>query len=154
MNKVELLAPAGDLERLKWAVLYGADAVYLGGENFSLRANAKNFTLDEIKEGVEYAHKNNVKVYVTVNIVFHEEDFEGLVDYLKKLEEYKVDAIIASDMFILDLLKDNNINIEFHLSTQASCLNKETLSSINFSKFSLVNKSEKSISSDKESTLI
>ena len=127
MNKVELLAPAGDLERLKWAVLYGADAVYLGGENFSLRANAKNFTLSEIKEGVEYAHKNNVKVYVTVNIVFHEEDFEGLVDYLKKLEEYKVDAIIASDLFILDLLKENKINLEFHLSTQSSCLNKEAV---------------------------
>ncbi len=127
MNKVELLAPAGDLERLKWAVLYGADAVYLGGENYSLRANAKNFTLDEIKEGVEYAHKNNVKVYVTVNIVFHEDDFEGLTHYLKKLEEYKVDAIIASDLFILDLLKDNNINLEFHLSTQSSCLNKEAV---------------------------
>ena len=127
MNKVELLAPAGDLERLKWAVLYGADAVYLGGENFSLRANAKNFTLDEIKEGVKYAHDNNVKVYVTVNILFHEEDFPGLIEYLRKLEEYKVDAIISSDMFILDLLKDNNINLEFHLSTQSSCINKETV---------------------------
>ena len=127
MNKVELLAPAGDLERLKWAVLYGADAVYLGGENFSLRANAKNFTLDEIKEGVKYAHDNNVKVYVTVNILFHEEDFSGLIEYLRKLEEYKVDAIISSDMFILDLLKDNNINLEFHLSTQSSCINKETV---------------------------
>ena len=130
MNKVELLAPAGDLERLKWAVLYGADAVYLGGENFSLRANAKNFTLSEIKEGVEYAHKNNVKVYVTVNIVFHEEDFEGLVDYLKKLEEYKVDAIIASDLFILDLLKENKINLEFHLSTKVLVLIKKLLSSL------------------------
>lgn len=126
MNKVELLAPAGDLERLKWACLYGADAIYLGGQKFSLRANATNFSLEEIKEGVIYAHNHNVKVYVTVNIVFHEDDFEGLVDYLKKLEEYNVDAIIASDMFILDLLKENNINLEFHLSTQASCLNKET----------------------------
>ena len=81
MNKIELLAPAGDLEKLKWAIFYGADAVYIGGKNFSLRANATNFTLDEIKEGVEYAHKNNAKVYVTVNIVFHEEDFDGLVEY-------------------------------------------------------------------------
>ena len=125
MNKIELLAPAGDLEKLKWAIFYGADAVYIGGKNFSLRANATNFTLDEIKEGVEYAHKNNAKVYVTVNIVFHEEDFDGLIEYLKDLEKIKVDAIIASDIFILDLLKENNINLEFHLSTQACTLNSE-----------------------------
>ena len=128
MNKIELLAPAGDLERLKWAFRYGADAVYLGGEKFSLRSMAKNFTLDEIKEGVEFAHNLNKKVYVTVNIVFHEDDIEDLISYLKKLEEYHVDAIIASDMFILDLLKENNINLEFHLSTQSSCLNKESAS--------------------------
>ena len=128
MNRIELLAPAGDLERLKWAFRYGADAVYLGGEKFSLRSMAKNFTLEEIKEGVEFAHNLNKKVYVTVNIVFHEDDIEDLVDYLKKLEEYHVDAIIASDMFILDLLKENNINLEFHLSTQSSCLNKESAS--------------------------
>ena len=105
MNKIELLAPAGDLERFKWAFRYGADAVYLGGEKFSLRSMAKNFTIDEIKEGVEFANKKKKKVYVTVNIVFHEDDIEDLVDYLRKLEEYKVDAIIASYMFILDLLK-------------------------------------------------
>ena len=128
MNKIELLAPAGDLERLKWAFRYGADAVYLGGEKFSLRSMAKNFTLDEIKEGVEFAHDLGKKVYVTVNIVFHEDDIEDLIEYLKKLEEYHVDAIIASDMFILDLLKENNINLEFHLSTQSSCLNKESAS--------------------------
>ena len=127
MNKVELLAPAGDLERLKWAILYGADAVYIGGENYSLRANAKNFTIDEIKEGVKYAHEHNVKVYVTVNIVFHESDLNGIIDYLKELEKCKVDAIISSDLFIIDLLKDNNINLEVHLSTQASVLNKESV---------------------------
>ena len=127
MNKVELLSPAGDLERLKWACLYGADAIYLGGQKFSLRANATNFSIDEIKEGVLYAHKHNVKVYVTVNIVFHEDDINGLVNYLKELEDCNVDAIIASDLFILDLLKENNINLEFHLSTQASCLNKEAV---------------------------
>ena len=126
MNKIELLAPAGDLERLKWACIYGADAVYLGGENYSLRSNAKNFSIDEIKEGVKFAHERNVKVYVTVNIVFHEDDITGLVNYLKDLEEAGVDAIIASDMFIIDLLKDNNINLEFHLSTQSSCLNKKS----------------------------
>jgi len=126
MNRVELLAPAGDLERLKWAVMYGADAIYLGGQNFSLRSGAKNFSLDDIKEGVIFAHEHNAKVYVTVNIVLHEDDKEGLIEYLKKLEEYNVDAIIASDLFIIDLLKENNINLEFHLSTQASCLNKES----------------------------
>ena len=127
MNKVELLAPAGDLERLKWAVLYGADAIYLGGENYSLRSNAKNFSMKDIEEGVKYAHDYGVKVYVTVNIVFHEEDYKDLVSYLKDLEKNKVDAIIASDIFILDLLKENNINLEFHLSTQSSCLNKEAV---------------------------
>ena len=128
MEKIELLAPAGDLERLKWDCLYGADAVYIGGQKYSLRANATNFSLDDIKEGVKYAHDHNVKVYVTVNIVFHEDDYEGLIDYLKKLEEYNVDAIISSDIFILDLLKENNISLEFHLSTQSSCLNKEAAS--------------------------
>ena len=78
IKKPEILAPAGDLERLKWAILYGADAVYLGGTNYSLRANAKNFTIDEIKEGVLFAHSKNAKVYVTVNIVFHDKDVENL----------------------------------------------------------------------------
>lgn len=126
-NKVELLAPAGNLERLKWAIKYGADAVYLGGENYSLRANAINFTLDEIKEGVEYAHEHNVKVYVTVNIVFHNEELSGIEEYLRNLEKIGVDAIISSDLFILDLLKEKNINLEFHLSTQACTLNYEAV---------------------------
>lgn len=127
MNKVELLAPAGNLERLKWAILYGADAVYIGGQDYSLRANAINFTLDEIKEGVNYAHERGAKVYVTVNIVFHDDDLNGLEEYLRNLEEIGVDAIIASDLFILDLLKEKNINLEFHLSTQASTLNREAV---------------------------
>lgn len=125
MNKVELLAPAGDLERLKWAIIYGADAVYIGGKNFSLRANAINFTKEEIKEGVEFAHLHNAKVYVTVNIVFHEDDINGLKEYLMELEKINVDAIISSDLFIIDFLKENNINLEFHLSTQSCTLNKE-----------------------------
>ena len=127
MNRPELLAPAGDLERLKWAIDYGADAVYLGGKEFSLRSNAKNFSLEEIKEGCEYAHQRNKKVYVTVNILFHENDTNGLIEYLKHLEECKVDAIISSDLFILDLIKKENINIEFHLSTQKSSLNSEAV---------------------------
>lgn len=125
MNKVELLAPAGNIERLKWAIMYGADAVYIGGEKYSLRANAINFTIDEIDEGVKFAHEHNAKVYVTVNIVFHNEELDGIVEYLKELEKIKVDAIISSDLFIIDLLKDNNINLEFHLSTQSSTLNSE-----------------------------
>ena len=127
MNKIELLAPAGDLEKLKWAIMYGADAVYLGGKKFSLRANATNFTIDEIKEGVKFAHEHNAKVYVTVNILFHEEDMTGLLEYLKELEDAKVDAIIVSDLFIIDLVKENNINLEIHISTQECTLNSEAV---------------------------
>ncbi len=123
MNKVELLAPAGDLERLKWAFLYGADAVYLGGKEFSLRANAKNFSLEEIAQGVKIAHKLQKKVYVTVNIVFHNEDLTGLKDYLQKLADLKVDAVIVSDIVVIDIIKKNKLNLEVHLSTQASTLN-------------------------------
>ena len=86
-KKIELLSPAGDLEKLKWAIEYGANAVYIGGRDYSLRANAKNFSLEEIKEGVIYAHYHNAKVYVTVNIVFHNEDINGLKEYLIKLDE-------------------------------------------------------------------
>lgn len=126
-KKVELLAPAGNLERLKIAYLYGADAVYLGGQNYSMRANAKNFSLDDIKVACDYAHKLGKKVYVTVNIVFHNEDFIGLLDYLKALEAYRVDAIIVSDMAIIDIVKDNNLNLPIHISTQMSNSNYESI---------------------------
>ena len=126
MNKVELLAPAGDFERLKIAYLYGADAVYIGGKDYSLRANATNFSLDEIKKASEYAHKIDKKLYVTVNIVFHNENYRGLVDYLKKLAEYKIDAIISSDPSIIDMIKDNNIDLNIHISTQMSSANYES----------------------------
>ena len=125
MKKVELLAPAGDLEKVKWAILYGADAVYLGGRDYSLRANAKNLSIDEIKEAVDYAHSKNKKIYVTVNIVFHNEDIEGLKEYLTKLNNIKVDAIIISDPLIIDIVKELNLNLEIHLSTQQSTLNHE-----------------------------
>ncbi len=123
---IELLAPAGDLERLKIALYYGADAVYIGGKNYSLRANAKNFSLEEIKEAVKYAHSLNKKVYVTVNIVFHDEDFFGLEDYLQKIDSYGVDAIIVSDISVMNLWKKLKLKMELHVSTQASTLNKET----------------------------
>jgi len=124
-KKTELLAPAGSLEKLKWAIDYGSDAVYLGGVNYSLRANAKNFTLKEIKEGVNYAHEHNAKVYITVNIVFHNNDVNDLTDYLKELEKIGVDAIIFSDPLVIDIIKNNNLKLEMHLSTQASILNKD-----------------------------
>lgn len=123
MYKPELLAPAGDLERLKIALLYGADAVYLGCK-YSLRANACNFTLNDIKEGVKYAHSLNKKVYVTVNIAFHNKELEGLKDYLISLDKIGVDAIIVSDPAVIKIAKENT-NLNIHLSTQASTLNKE-----------------------------
>ena len=125
-KRVELLAPSGSLEKLKIALLYGADACYIGGKNFSLRANATNFSIDEIKEACKYAHNLNKKIYATVNIVFHNEDFDGLVKYLKDLSDAKVDAIICSDPSIIDIVHDNNIDLNIHISTQASTCNYES----------------------------
>ena len=123
MGKVELLAPAGDLERLKVAFIYGADAVYLGGSLFSLRANTQNFTMDELKDGVLFAHNLNKKVYVAVNIVMHNKELKFILDYLRELDGIGVDAIIVSDPAIIDLaLKHTNLHV--HLSTQASTTNK------------------------------
>lgn len=127
-KKIELLAPAGNLEKLKFAYLYGADACYIGGRDYSLRANAKNFSIEEIKEATLYAHKINKKVYVTVNIVFHNENIKGIISYLKSLEEIQVDAIIVSDPLIIDIIHENNINLKIHISTQASTLNYEAVS--------------------------
>ena len=123
---IELLAPAGDLERLKIALLYGADAVYVGGRDYSLRANAKNFSLEELKEGILYAHNLGKRVYVTVNIVPHNKDTDGLSDYLKALDEIQVDGIIVSDIYIMALHKKLNLKTELHISTQASTSNYET----------------------------
>lgn len=123
---VELLAPAGDLEKLKVAFLYGADAVYAGGPILGLRANAKNFTFEDLEEGINYAHNLGKKVYVTVNIVLHNKETDKVLDYLKKLEAINVDAIIVSDPFIIDMaLKYTNLVV--HLSTQQSCLNRKTV---------------------------
>ena len=124
MKKPELLAPAGDLERLKIALLYGADAVYIGGA-FNLSANADNFSLEEIKEGTNYAHKLNKKVYVTLNIAMHNKEYKKINTYLKELDKIGVDAIIISDPAIIKLAK--NTNLEIHLSTQNSTLNKEAI---------------------------
>lgn len=123
MTKPELLSPAGDLERLKIALLYGADAVYIGG-TFNLRANADNFTVSEIAKGVEFAHSLNKKVYVTVNIAMHNKELKKIINYLKELDVAGVDAIIVSDPAIIKLAKENT-NLVIHLSTQGSTLNKE-----------------------------
>ena len=119
----ELLAPAGDFEKMKFAYLYGADAIYCGGQNFSLRANAKNFSLEELKEAADYAHSLNKKIYVTVNIAFHDDDLNGLEDYLKYLDSIHIDGIIASDITVIKACQEINLNLSVCLSTQASTLN-------------------------------
>ena len=127
MKRTELLAPASGMEKIKIALLYGADAVYFGGRNYSLRANAKNLSNDEIKEACDFAHKLGKKVYVTVNIVFHDEDVIGIVEYLKDLEKCGVDAIIVSDPLIINIVKENRIKLPIHISTQYSSVNYETV---------------------------
>ncbi len=124
--KTELLAPAGDLEKLKIALLYGADAVFLGGKAFSLRARASNFTLNDIEEAVQFAHKLDKKIYVTTNIFPHPEDLEGLIPYLKKLETIGVDAIICASSAIIDAAL-NHTDLEVHVSTQQSITNSKAI---------------------------
>ena len=123
---IELLAPAGDLERLKVALLYGADAVYVGGTDYSLRANAKNFSFDDLKIGVDFAHSLNKRVYVTVNIVPHNADTLGLEEYLLNLDKIGVDGIIVSDIYIMSLHQKLGLKMELHVSTQASTSNYES----------------------------
>lgn len=120
----EVLSPAGDLERLKWALMYGADAVYIGGYNYSLRANANNFSIQDITEGVAFAHSLGKKVYVTVNILFHNEDLEGLTEYLTTLSDIGVDAFIVSDLAVIKRIRELNLKPEIHISTQESSVNK------------------------------
>lgn len=125
-EKFELLAPAGDLEKLKIAILYGADAVFIGGRQFSLRSRASNFTLSDIEEGCKFAHEHHAKVHVTCNIVMHEKDTEGILEYLHQLESAGVDCIIASSLAILRLVVKHT-KMEAHVSTQMSSLNQETV---------------------------
>jgi len=123
MTRVELLSPAGDLERLKVTLLYGADAVYIGGQAYSLRANATNFSPEEIKEGCTFAHKLNKKVYLTLNIVFHNEDMQDVESYIDNVVACGIDAFIVSDPFIISYIKNKHKNVEVHLSTQNSTSN-------------------------------
>lgn len=126
MKKIELLAPAGDLEKLKIAVLYGADAVYFGGEVFSLRAGAGNLTIGEMKEGIAFAHERGVKCYLTINIFAHNRDIQPLREYLGKIKELNIDAFIMSDPGIICLIQEIIPDAEIHLSTQANMTNYQT----------------------------
>ena len=127
MDRIELLSPAGDLERLKVTLTYGADAVYIGGQKYSLRANATNFSIEEIKEGCDFAHKLNKKVYLTLNIVFHNEDMDGVEEYIKEVVDAGIDAFIVSDPFIISHIKTNYPQVEVHLSTQNSTSNYKSV---------------------------
>ena len=126
MKKIELLAPAGDLEKLKTAVDYGADAVYFGGEMFSLRAGAGNLSIDEMKEGLDYAHKRGVRCYLTVNIFAHNDDIAPLKEYLASIRDMGIDAYLVSDPGVFSLIKEIIPDAEIHLSTQANMTNYQT----------------------------
>lgn len=123
MNKIELLAPAGDLERLKIAVLYGANAIYLGGKKFSLRSRASNFEMEDIAEGVRFAKEHGAHIHVTVNMLPHEEDLHGLEEYLKELESVGVTAVICASPYIAMTAKRVAPKLEVHISTQHSSTN-------------------------------
>ena len=127
MDKIELLSPAGDLERLKVTLLYGADAVYIGGEKYSLRANADNFTFSQIREGCSFAHKLGKRVHLTLNIVFHNEDMDGVFEYISQVVDAGIDAFIVSDPFIISYIKTKFPKVEVHLSTQNSTSNYKAI---------------------------
>lgn len=126
MKKPELLVPASSLEVLKEAVVFGADAVYIGGEAFGLRAKAKNFSMDEIKEGIAFAHSKNVKVYITANILAHNRDLDGAREYFEELKEIKPDALIISDPGMFTIAREVCPEIDIHISTQANNTNYMT----------------------------
>lgn len=126
MRKTELLIPAGSLDVLKTAVIYGADAVYLGGEAFGLRAKAKNFTNEEIMEGIKFAHDHGVKVYITANILAHNDDLAGVEEYFEELKTIRPDALIISDPGVFAIAKRVLPDMEIHISTQANNTNYGT----------------------------
>lgn len=127
VKKPELLAPAGNLEKLKVAIRYGADAVFVGGKEFSLRSGASNFTLDDIREGVEFAKKYGASIHVTCNIILHQDNLQGIEEYLKALDDAGVSAIIVADPYIMKVAKDLNLKLEVHVSTQLSTLNTKAI---------------------------
>ena len=121
---IELLSPAGNFEKLKTAIYYGADAVYFAGKKYGLRAFSDNFDLDELKTSVEYCHEHNVKAYITLNIIAHDADFDGLEEYVKYLYSIGVDAVIVADVGIINFIRKTVPNLEVHVSTQANITNK------------------------------
>ena len=125
-GKPELLVPASSLEVLRTAVIFGADAVYIGGEAFGLRAKAKNFSMEEMAEGIRFAHERDVKVYVTANILAHNEDLAGAESYFEELKALKPDALIISDPGMFLVAKEVCPEIEIHISTQANNTNYKT----------------------------
>lgn len=125
-RKPELLIPASSLEVLKTAVVFGADAVYIGGEAFGLRAKAKNFSMEDMREGIEFAHQHGVKVHVTANILAHNSDLEGIREYFEELRELKPDALIIADPGVFDIAKEVCPEIDRHVSTQANNTNYGT----------------------------
>ena len=125
-RRPELLIPASNLEVLKTAVIFGADAVYIGGEAFGLRAKAKNFSMEDMREGIEFAHEHGVRVHVTVNILAHNDDLEGVEGYLRELKEIGPDALIIADPAIFEMAKEICPEIERHISTQANNTNYGT----------------------------
>ena len=127
MNKIELLAPAKDLAKAKIAIRYGADAVYVGGRLYSLRSRASNFGLNDLKEIAAFAKQYHAKVYVTVNIVFHDSDFYGIREYLRFLEKIGIDAVIVSSLALIQIVKSEAPGLECHVSTQLSSLNSDTV---------------------------
>lgn len=127
LDKPELLAPAGSLEKLKFAIHYGADAVYIGGQKYGLRSNADNFSLEEMREGVEFANQYGAKVFVATNIYAHNEDIDGLEAYLKGLQDVGISAIIAADPIIMMTARRVAPKLEVHLSTQQSTMNWQTV---------------------------
>ncbi len=127
IKKPELLAPAGNLEKLKVAIRYGADAVFVGGKEFSLRSSASNFSLEDIKEAVRFANNYNAAIHVTCNIILHQDNLQGIREYLKALDDAGVQAIIVADPYIMKVAKELNLNLEVHVSTQLSTLNSKAI---------------------------
>lgn len=127
MQKVELLAPAGNLNKLKMAILYGADAVYIGGKNFGLRAKSDNFSIEDIKEGIEYCHSRGKKVYLTLNSIIHNEEIESLKTYMQKISTLDLDALIISDPGVFSMARKILPNTEIHISTQANNTNYKSV---------------------------
>ena len=126
-NKPELLAPAGNLEKLKKAIIYGADAVYIGGEEFSLRVAADNFTVEEIREGVAFAHERGAKVYLTANVIPHNADIDDYADFLREIKDTGIDAVIVSDLGMFTVTKEVAPDLDIHISTQANNVNYKSV---------------------------